>query len=738
MTRTGGAILKAKQEATYPLRFCTVRCGLNPRRHEGQPPRLRHPALQSLFQSVASRIGVYRHVVTLVANQLVISDTTRASCGWKTFYDRTWSAVEAVAAGKSASNELHAAVADVLAGTPIDLPDKVLFDLRQQETAQLETHTIEHLETFPERLIHVMRVRIAEAMPHLKWPAIEALGKRAATYVLSCPTRLLTAASAIHACDDGADVALAIARAERALMGDLVAASRGDKPFVKQFTKKTFHLLLPHLIRLSEWSEQWLDARGLTPTDERRDENANEDDVLVEAPRRWRRSRLAKPCSALPIAQLRAAMVLYCCTEVETLLKNAQQTTTRTKRGRDDDEVASYGTSAVEKADFASAIFNLDSFKGRRGSEMLDDGPAARKWRIAAFRTDGVALAVTFVSGRAPAAFDAASLMQKGYQLAAPTTPVDPSETRRGLYFVGEARCDVAPTVAAMRATVVDPGFCKPVHVASVRTDSALPFDEAEHWHVTEEEWMCESGRARAQGSERCRRDETEYGRALESLSGAGRRKSATTTFVEYAGAMLRTLGVRAAELTSVARSAARWQQKRNLARFIGRLCDRLLDRTSTRPAKNQPPAHNQPCATAYEREELRRQLMEVRRQRKETPTVVFFGDASYGPSMRGHNAIPKKGILRELCHRGLTILLDEYKTSKMCPCGQDELKTTGNRLRAHKSDGAVCPLLTRLDAWSCDRDALASLNMVSCALCALGGRTRPEHLCRTLCRSCE
>ena len=85
-------------------------------------------------------------------------------------------------------------------------------------------------------------------------------------------------------------------------------------------------------------------------------------------------------------------MVLYCCTEVETRLKNAQQTT-RKKRGRDENKVASYGTSAVEKADFASAIFNLDSFKGRRGSEMLDDGTAACKWRIAVFRTDGVALA---------------------------------------------------------------------------------------------------------------------------------------------------------------------------------------------------------------------------------------------------------------------------------------------------------------------------------------------------------
>ena len=115
---------------------------------------------------------------------------------------------------------------------------------------------------------------------------------------------------------------------------------------------------------------------------------------------------------------------------------------------------------------------------------------------------------------------------------------------------------------------------------------------------------------------------------------------------------------------------------------------------TSYCSPRNQLPSQHQPSMTASEREELRRRLMEVRRQRREAPTVVFFGDASYGPSMRGHNAIPKKGLLRELCHRGLTFLLDEYKTSKMCPCGHDELKTTGYRFRAHKSDGAaLCDL---------------------------------------------
>ena len=123
-------------------------------------------------------------------------------------------------------------------------------------------------------------------------------------------------------------------------------------------------------------------------------------------------------------------------------------------------------------------------------------------------------LAVTFVSGGAPAAFNAASLMQKRYQLAAPAAPDDPS-TSRDLYFVGETRCDVAPTVAAMHATVVDPGFCKPVHVASVRTDSEVPFHDAEHWHLTEDEWMYESGRALAQASD----DTRTVGRTPDSLT---------------------------------------------------------------------------------------------------------------------------------------------------------------------------------------------------------------------------
>lgn len=730
MTRTGEAILKAQQEGAHPIRYSTIRCGLNPKRKGEQTDRLRHAALQAVFQSVASRIGIYKHVVTLVANRLVIDDPSIASCGWKTFYDRTWSAVDAVASKKETSNDLHRAVASILAENKEHLPEKVLFDLRQQETCQLEMHTVEHIQTFPERLAHAMCVRVAEATPQLKWKAVDLLGKRAAAYALCCPTQLGAEDAALRKCGEGSDAAFAAACTERARLGDLVSVARSGKPFVQQFNNKTLHLLLPHLMRLSAWSEEWLDAHFAARREG--ESTATDDDDPVGDVRRWARSRLPKPCTALPIAKLKAAMVLYCCTEVETLLQNLRRKAACKKRARNDNaQPRNEWPAMVDKADFASAIFNTESFKGRRGTAVLEHGALAPKWRIASFRTDGVALSVTFVSGHAPEAFNASALMKRGYHIAEPDAKVDAS-TSRGLFFVGERRCDLLPTAMPVRATVVDPGFCKPVHVASVRTDSPDALADAEHWHITEEEWMRDSGRKRAQESERKRREGTSYGEAIKKIAAAGRRKSATSAFTEYVEEMLATLTIRGTELRSVARSAARWQQKRCLARFIGRLCDRLFDRSSTRPNKNETPPD------AATREEQRRRLMELRQTRQQTPTVVFFGDATYGPTMRGHNAIPKKGILRELCHRGLTFLLDEYRTSKMCPCGHDELKTKALRLRAHKSNGAACPLLTRLGDKSCDRDALASLNMVSCALCALSGRRRPEHLCRTRCLRCS
>ena len=80
-----------------------------------------------------------------------------------------------------------------------------------------------------------------------------------------------------------------------------------------------------------------------------------------------------------------------------------------------------------------------------------------------------------------------------------------------------------------------------------------------------------------------------------------------------------------------------------------------------------------------------------------------------------------------------MTILLDEYRTSKRCPCGLDELidgstRIVGKRVRVHKTDGGVCDLLGQVN----DRDELAVVNMLLLTRSALGQKPHPAHLCRT------
>ena len=110
---------------------------------------------------------------------------------------------------------------------------------------------------------------------------------------------------------------------------------------------------------------------------------------------------------------------------------------------------------------------------------------------------------------------------------------------------------------------------------------------------------------------------------------------------------------------------------------------------------------------------------------------VVFFGDGDFNSSIKKHNSLPKKRLLKVMATKGLVFLLDEYRTSKMCPCGHDELitrdDTSSTRLRRHKTGDTACPLMHQID----DRDELACVNMLHCALKAIHGGQRPSFLCR-------
>ena len=115
------------------------------------------------------------------------------------------------------------------------------------------------------------------------------------------------------------------------------------------------------------------------------------------------------------------------------------------------------------------------------------------------------------------------------------------------------------------------------------------------------------------------------------------------------------------------------------------------------------------------EREAMRLWLIQKRRLAREANAgrTVFVGNGTFKCTMRGNPSMPKKNLLKRLGVRTVAVLIDEFRTSKQCPCGGGELRdnsTTndGKRVRVHKTDG-VCNLLLHVD----DRDELAPVNML-------------------------
>ena len=120
-----------------------------------------------------------------------------------------------------------------------------------------------------------------------------------------------------------------------------------------------------------------------------------------------------------------------------------------------------------------------------------------------------------------------------------------------------------------------------------------------------------------------------------------------------------------------------------------------------------------------------------TRLRKREEKTVAFFGDGIFKSTHRGKVAVPKKALLKVMAATGLTFLLGEYNTSKMCPCGTDELITpkggaNGKRVRVHKTSGDACSVLQLVD----DRDETADVNFGLAALNSVRGYAWPSHLC--------
>jgi hypothetical protein len=545
-------------------------------------------------------------------------------------------------------------------------------------------------------------------------------------------------------------------RYERGQLGNLVTEKVVSKSYSESLLQSSvkedskLYLLVPYLRRISVCSEEMLRHGQI----ERRNEVSmldveydtdDDDDETVSTGRaaishgdaRWTRKRRPRPFHLLPLKSLQRSMTLYNWTEVKSMFcelkSELKATQDKLKRKRDDDALIQEGPLPLfgfepQRDDAFQHIFDLARIKGVKKNNG---------WILASFRTDGVKCTLTFATQKNthPSFNGATELLKPGYgYIPEPTEKIDVYREQRGLYRINENRNDLKLLPEEERAPVelcmVDPGFCRvlqcgivpastdpaPLSVANVLTG------DGRQWHMTHDEWMSSSGRLKLQESETRRRKVSHaYENALDHISTTRKRTANPTTFRSYCRVVTKEFDTLRRELTHIGRSHIRWQADRALQRFIARVANRMFRNESCRLHRHD--------VLPERRTELRRRLKEVCDRAEKT--VVFFGDGTFKSSMKGKQSVPKKKLIKVLAATGVTVLLGEYNTSKMCPCGTDELITpsssNGRRVRVHKTTGDRCSVLKVVD----NRDEVSTVQFGCAALRTLVGECWPAHLCR-------
>ena len=261
------------------------------------------------------------------------------------------------------------------------------------------------------------------------------------------------------------------------------------------------------------------------------------------------------------------------------------------------------------------------------------------------------------------------------------------------------------------------------------------------------------------------------------------RRKTCNLAyFLNYARSCRRTLEVRARELCSIARSKVRLERDRQQQQWIAEISNVLHKRRTLKVAKRvkqcmrrqvqrlvddtsvslNPQCHwTKPLVDVISASfqsmhaqavtNLVCQAIRNEKLLRSSLCIVFFGSFAGRSSSRTYASVPRKFILQQLSKEGLVVILDEFNTSKWCPCGGSVLvDAEGGRLRTHSDNAPLCaflrdaedpPLPTHdltqavayADRWfplnPANRDALATKNMLIIALCALANVQRPEYL---------
>lgn len=323
------------------------------------------------------------------------------------------------------------------------------------------------------------------------------------------------------------------------------------------------------------------------------------------------------------------------------------------------------------------------------------------------FRTNGVELQVCYMilEDQKPYPDGTKDLCKAGYQI--PNKSVDVVNQKRGLFKLYQSRSDAKKILdpSKVKVTCIDPGCSSVVSVRETNlSDCGNPesiIENSKTWDLLGTEYSQLSGRNSGQIREKRRRKKClSYRRAIDKFKNILRKTSCVESIIKYCKVVAETLRDLYKEKNKVNRRVFRMYQSRKKRSVVDKLSNKIAFGKS------------------------------------EKKNVVLFGNGSF-KAKKGHASCPRKDIVRSLASRCLVGLLDEFKTSKMCPGGcSGEMKDSNeNRMRRCTIDLAEtrCCLSSENCNFECDRDRSSTINFCRIAYDSLLLKKWPLYLKRSI-----
>ena len=331
--------LKAVEEKGA-VRMKTIRRGLK--------PLVQSKGIADTLRDFAERSGITRHVVSLVANELVLRNEVHGIENWFLWYTRVWSAVDfnVNSTGLHKDNPFIGPVKRVFEMYPLLLqnlrqavPERVPVMARQQECNTMAVAACEHTKAFPHRVMATMTVKVTNIIWNLHGDlrCVQKAAEAARGHVLDAPKQASEAALRAKLLKAGvtpreADDIVLMSREERCLLGDLAASTDYMKRWSYVFKcNKLCWQLVVHLKRYSAYMSEFMQNEFMLPPEQgggdggieeeevEEDEASATEEPLPSEQRKWTRYRKPRPFTVLPVFKLQASMMYYGFTEVEAL-----------------------------------------------------------------------------------------------------------------------------------------------------------------------------------------------------------------------------------------------------------------------------------------------------------------------------------------------------------------------------------------------------------------------------------